>query len=124
MEAIALEAVPPAGKPDVEVRLELTVRDPDVVEEISKYQDGIDREAFALSALRLGVLALRQAAGAVDVASLRQEGERVVASIRELLSGASARLVSDVSSRLRHYFDPTDGDLPQRLERLTRKDGE
>src|SRR5438552_7101356 len=124
MEAIALEAVPPAGKPDVEVRFELTVRDPDVVEEISKYQDGPDREAFALSALRLGVLALRQATGAVDAASLRQEGERVLGSVRELLSGASARLVSDLSSKLKHYFDPSDGELPQRLERLVRKDGD
>ena len=53
-------------------------------------KDGPDREAFALSALRLGVLALRQATGAVDAASLRQEGERVLGSVRELLSGASA----------------------------------
>ena len=76
MEAIALETTSPDGKGRLEVRLELNVRDPEVVQEISRYQDGPDREAFALSALRLGVLALRQATGAVDAASLRQEGER------------------------------------------------
>jgi hypothetical protein len=71
------------------VRLTLTIREPEVVLEINKFEDGMEREQFALSALRIGVLALRQASGVVDANAVRAEGERLVGSVRELLSATA-----------------------------------
>jgi hypothetical protein len=56
--------------------LELTVTDPKVLAELIAKQEGRERDDYALGALRLGVLALRQARGQVDVNALKHEGER------------------------------------------------
>ena len=44
--------------------LELTVTDPEVISELFAKQEGRERDEYAPGALRLGVLALRQAPGA------------------------------------------------------------
>jgi len=106
------------------VRLSLTLREPEVVLELNKYEDGTDREQFAVSALRIGVLALRQASGVIDANAIRTEGERLVGSVRELLTSNAATFLSSVASTLKSYFDPTEGHFPQRLDRLIKKDGE
>ena len=41
--------------------LEITVEDADTIAELCQHAEGEERERFALSALRIGVLALRQA---------------------------------------------------------------
>src|SRR5438876_2480226 len=107
-----------------EIEIALTVRDPETVVELWRRGEGEPRETFALSALRLGVLALRQAAGAVDTATVRQEGERLVSSVRELLTERSNQMMERLATSLKQYFDPTDGQLPQRLDRLVKRDGE
>lgn len=106
------------------VRLSLTIHEPEVVLELSKHEDGTEREQFATAALRIGVLALRQACGVVDANAVRAEGERLVGSVRELLSANTTAFLANVSSTLKTYFDPNEGHLPQRLDRLIRKDGE
>lgn len=106
------------------IRLALTIREPDVVLELHKYEVGTEREQFAISALRIGVLALRQANGVVDANAVRAEGERLVGSVRELLSSNTTTFLTNVSSTLKSYFDPTEGHFPQRLDRLMKKDGE
>lgn len=106
------------------VELVLTVTDPEVIAELEKYPVGEQRSAFASSALRLGVLALRQANGLVDADVVRREGERLLTSVKELLTNHATKTVKDVSNSLRKYFDPNDGELPQRLHRLVSKDGE
>lgn len=106
------------------VRLTLTIREPEVVLELNRFEDGTEQEQFALSALRVGVLALRQASGVVDANAVRAEGERLVGSVRELLSANTTAFLANVSSTLKIYFDPADGHLPQRLDRLIKKDGE
>lgn len=107
-----------------ELRLSLVVRDPEVITELSKHEEGTPREQFALSALRLGILALRQASGAIDAAAVRNEGDRLLGSVRELLVESATRTLGGMTTTLKQYFDPTDGALHQRLERLTKKDGE
>jgi hypothetical protein len=107
-----------------EIRLNLIVRDPEVIFELSKHDEGSDREGFALSALRLGVLALRQASGMIDATTIRSEGERLLGSVRELLLTNSAQTLGGMTTALKQYFDPANGTLPQRLERLLKKDGE
>jgi hypothetical protein len=107
-----------------ELRLVLRVRDAEIVADLYRRDEGEPRDTFALSALRLGVLALRQAAGVIDRVTVRHEGERLVASIRELLLERSTQLMQQLAGSLKQYFDPADGQLPQRLDRLLKRDGE
>lgn len=107
-----------------EIELALTVRDPETVVELWRRPEGEPRDDFALSALRLGVLALRQAAGAVDTVTVRQEGERLISAVRDLLTERSNQMMERLALSLKQYFDPTDGQLPQRLDRLVKRDGE
>ena len=60
-----LSIVEHANAPD-RLSLELTVEDRDTIDELLAYPPGDEREQFALNALRIGVLALRQARGRVD----------------------------------------------------------
>ena len=57
--------------------LTLAVDDPDVVSELRRRAEGSSRNAFAVSALRIGILALRQAQGNVDANIVRNEGLRL-----------------------------------------------
>lgn len=107
-----------------EIDLHLLVREPEVIAELVRQPIGAARDAFALSALRLGVLALRQASGMLDAGAIRQEGERLLGSVRQLLTEELKTTSGRLSDTLSRYFDPNDGQLSQRLERLVRKDGE
>lgn len=102
------------------LRIELAVRDQELIGELLHHEDESERCDYALSALRIGMIALRQARGVVDADAVREEGIRLIGDIREVLT-ANAK---DIASTLKIYFDPTDGHLPQRLDRLIKKDGE
>lgn len=104
--------------------LELTVNDQDTIEELMRYAKGGDREQFATRALRIGVLALRQARGAVDGDAIRREGERLIDTLQGTLDTHAVRLNERIASELTRYFDPEDGHLQERLDRLLKKDGE
>jgi hypothetical protein len=108
----------------LDCRLILEVNDREVVEELQKYPTPAEREGFALSALRVGVLAIRQAAGVIDGRTIREESERLVRTMAAALSEHTSLVEAQVSDVLRKYFDPTSGELPQRLDRLVRRDGE
>jgi hypothetical protein len=86
--------------------LELTVADPEVVAELIAKQEGRERDNYALGALRLGVLALRQARGQIDANALRHEGEKLLGDVHLALSGPRTRLNY---SRRASRFDPTAG---------------
>ncbi len=118
-----LENINGHRRPDC-IKLQLTVTDPEVVSELVKYDTGEERDMFASSALRLGVLAMRQANGLLDGDVVRHEGERLLQSVGELLNTHATKTVRDISGSLRKYFDPNDGELPQRLSRLVARDGE
>ena len=79
----------------ISLPLELTVRDTEVIAELWSREEGRERDDFALDALRLGVLAIRQARGQIDSRAVRNEGERLVSWRPEhLLAGQTAfRLV-------------------------------
>src|SRR5436190_1241904 len=106
------------------VHLGLVVTDCDVVAELTKYGDPGERDGFALAALRVGVLAIRQASGVIDGRAIREESERLVRSMAEALHEHTSLVSTQVGSVLGRYFDPTSGELHQRLERLMRQDGE
>jgi len=104
--------------------LALRVTDPEVVAELLEHSEGPPRQQYALSALRLGVLALRQASGSIDAERIRSEGERLVGDVRATLAQHGTELTAKLNAAIAQYFDPHTGDLPQRLERLVRKDGD
>jgi hypothetical protein len=106
------------------IRLQLAVTDRDTVVELRKFDDDAERHHFALSALKIGVLSIRQACGVVDAQSIQQECQRFVQVLGHTLSGHAEKLSGDLGVVLARYFDPQSGEFHQRLDRLIRRDGE
>jgi hypothetical protein len=106
------------------VSLRLEVTDPEVVAELRHRGDGEEREQFALAALRIGVLALRSAAGQVDASAVREAGTALVSEVRDLLSQRVTEMSERLAATLTQFLDPQSGALPQRLNSLVRQDGE
>ncbi len=63
--------------------LEFVVQDAGTIAELVTYPEGEERDRFALDALRIGVLALRQARGQWNADQVRHESDRLL----ELLQG-------------------------------------
>jgi len=104
--------------------LELRVDDPDTIRELLTFHEGEPRDRFALNALRIGVLALKQARGQIDADLVRRESERLLTELNDRL-GSHAQIVHDcVADSLKQYFDPKDGRLQERIDRLIGRDGE
>jgi hypothetical protein len=85
------------------------VEDQELIAELTRFPEGSEREAFALAALRIGLLTLKQAQGRID---------------SELVARETDRLSEKVTGVLKEYFDPSDGKFTERVSRLIRKDGE
>jgi gas vesicle protein len=117
--AAANDATPPST---LEVRLAVT--DPEVVAELARHVEGEARDRFAMSALRIGVLALRTATGQIDAGAIRHAGQALVGDVRELLSERATVLTKDLASSLAQYLDPKSGELARRVQALVQKDGE
>lgn len=83
------------------VQLTLTIRDTEVITEIEKYATGPERDRYATGALRLGAIALRQARGELDSASIRQAGQDLIHDLRDLLVERGTKLTGDMAAALR-----------------------
>jgi hypothetical protein len=106
------------------IALELLIEDREVVAELKKYSDGSARIAFALAALRIGILALRQAQGQLDAETLRSEGDHLLSEMKQELQARVSEIDTRVASTLKQYFDPQSGYFTERVERLVKKDGD
>jgi hypothetical protein len=104
--------------------LELEVCDPEVVAELESRPQGNERDRFALSALRVGVLALRQAGGIIDTDRFKAEGERVLQELRDVMCEQGLSLTAGITREIGRYLDPETGDFTTRLNSLVRKDGD
>jgi hypothetical protein len=104
--------------------LQLEVRDPEVIAELVCFEGAADRSRVALTALRIGVLALRQARGEMDAQVVRSEGQRILTEMQTRLSAHQDAVATSVSATLKDYFDPQDGRFSERVERLVKRDGE
>ncbi|MDZ4779098.1 MAG: hypothetical protein SGJ19_02460 [Planctomycetia bacterium] len=118
-----LQLVAPEGLDD-SLELILQVTDPEVLTELTSRRHGRERHDFALAALRLGVLALRQARGQIDADTLRREGTGLLNQVQLALTAHQNDLKSSLSSTLKEYFDPQNGRFHERVDRLLKKDGE
>jgi hypothetical protein len=67
---------------------------------------------------------LSQAQGQVDAATVRNEGERLLESMKARLEQTQNQIDTLVANSLREYFDPNSGRFTERVERLIRQDGE
>lgn len=110
--------------PPEALELQLTVTDRDTIDELSAYEEGDQRERFAQSALRIGVLALRQARGRVDADLIQRETQRMLTGLEGRLSAHAAQMHARLTGSLKEYFDPASGRFPERVQQLVREDGE
>jgi hypothetical protein len=104
--------------------LALEITDPDVARVLERIPDGMERTAYAQTALRIGVVALEHANGVMDSAAIRDAGQQLMGDLRELLTGRARDLTGEIASTLKQYFDPTTGLLNQRVQALVQKDGD
>jgi hypothetical protein len=118
----ALNSPQAESKPVILLTLEIS--EPDVVFELQKHAPGQLREKYAQSAIRLGVLALKQAVGEIDATTVRDASKELLGGLEQMLGQRGAAITSDIAGELRQYFDPSTGALPQRIESLLRNDGE
>jgi hypothetical protein len=118
--------VPPNADelPPPSLSLALTVDDADTVAELCQYSEGTPRNEFARQALRIGVLALRQARGQIDAGVVRREGERLLELMHQRLDEHSRLIHDKTAATLKEYFDPQSGRFQERVDRLVRRDGE
>ena len=111
------EATEP-GEIPYSLPLELTVHDSETIAELCMYEEGEPREQFALKALRVGVLALKQARGEVDVERIRRESERLLVTMQGRLDEHASLVQARLTALLKEYFDPEDGRFEDRVHRL------
>jgi hypothetical protein len=112
------------NEPYAAIRLELLIRDPDLIGELEAFPEGRRRDEFALGALKIGVLAISQAQGRIDAEIVRNEGDHLIASLAAQLTTHQGQITAQLASTLREYFDPASGRFNERVERLIRQDGE
>src|SRR5512137_1731963 len=102
--------------------LHIEVMDPDMVAELSKYH-GEERSQFAMLALKIGIQAVRMAAGDIDAVKVRAEGEKIITSLKAELDKANDKMKSELKTELGRYLDKEGGVLPTHLAKLTDEGG-
>lgn len=128
-DAAAQVAVPrkPAASTDSTVQsipLSLVVSDHDSVAELLQKSQGRERDEYALTALRIGLLALKHARGQIDAEAARREGERLVLELQHALEQSRNEIHGNLTLALKEYFDPKSGRFQERVDRLIKQDGE
>ena len=106
------------------LELQLSVSDRDTIDELQSYPEGDEREQFALNALRIGVLALRQARGRIDADLIQRETQRMLAGLQAQLAAHAAQMQEKLAGSLKEYFDPASGRFHERVQQLVKQDGE
>ncbi len=106
------------------MELNLRVSDPELVDALSEREEGSERHEFAVSALKIGAIALRQAQGRIDAERIRQEGDRFIENMKRDLEDHRRGVTEQVSNSLKVYFDPQSGMFNERVKRLVDDGGE
>ena len=99
------------------VDLYLNVRDPDLCGELLKREEP-ERSEFAMAAMRVGLMAIRQAQGQVDAGQIRDAGEQVIRNMTDALESHRRDTAQQVSDCIKEYFDPQGGLFTQRVKGL------
>jgi hypothetical protein len=104
--------------------LELKITDPELIAELEQFTDPSERDEFALKALKIGVLALKQARGQIDADMVRREGERLMSDLKSRLDQHEQLLNERMGAVLKEYFDPNSGRFAERVQQLLEEDGD
>ncbi|MDZ4820201.1 MAG: hypothetical protein SGJ20_14635 [Planctomycetota bacterium] len=104
--------------------LALNITDRDTITELAQRGDGEDRDEYALQALRIGVLALRQARGQLDADLIQRESRQMLGALATQLQSHAQQVQQQLSGALKDYFDPQSGRFHERVERLIKQDGD
>jgi hypothetical protein len=104
--------------------LQLHIKDREVIEALHDHPEGPARQEFALTALKIGVSALRLASGRLDADLIQREGAQLLRSLGEQLQQHTQAVHERVNAQLREYFDPQSGRFNERVRRLVSRDGE
>ena len=100
------------------MNLEISISDPDLYAELAQYPSGSERAEFAITAMKIGVMALRQAQGRIDAEQVRREGDRFIENLGQALTNHQKEVTEQVGNCLKSYFDPQDGRFNERVQRL------
>ena len=93
------------------IRLELEVHDPNVIKYLVSF-DSSEREAKALEALRVGVIAIQSASPTLDTKVVEQKFQEVKASIDDCIDGFREHL----KGQMEEYFKPSAGSVPRSMD--------
>lgn len=113
-----------AGSAAATLTLDTEIDDPEIVAALVSRPGRRERDRFVRTALRIGVMAINQAQGRIDGDTVRTEGERLIALLKEQLESYGKGSVTKLADTLRDYFDPSSGRFPQRVSQLVGQDGE
>jgi hypothetical protein len=114
------------GGPELpyQIALELVIEDREVIDALMAYNEGEERNQYAVEAMKIGILALRHVDGRASATLLRDEGDRFLGGLQKTLDGHKQTIQDQIESRLKEYFDPKDGRFADRVQRLVAQDGE
>jgi hypothetical protein len=106
------------------VLLTLVVSDHESVAELHQKSEGRERDEYALTALRVGIISLKHARGQIDVDAVKREGERLLVDLKSALDYSRNDIHVNLTNALKEYFDPQNGRFQERVERLIKQDGD
>lgn len=115
---------PASADNEQSLELHLFIDDPELCSLLEARPEGRERHDFAVDAMKIGALAVRQAEGHIDAGEVRAEGERLLASLSHELIAHQQKFSADLTGMLQNYFDPESGRFSERVQRLVREDGE
>lgn len=102
---------------DRSIELQLSISDPDVVAELMRVSED-ERPKLALAAMRVGVLAMRNARGTIDVTAIRDEGRALMERLDQAVKAHQQDLENRLGHTLDKYLDPKQGTFSQKAEGL------
>jgi len=82
------------------LRIDHTIRDPELILEILAYPEGRIRTDFIDTCLRIGALALKQAEGQIDAQAVRKEGEQLMNEMQLALNMHRDSVVEQIGENL------------------------
>jgi len=106
------------------IELCLHITDVSILHELAKYPEDDKRKAFAIDAMKMGIMVFKQVEGQVNVEQVRKIWEDRVSEMRNTLETHNTKVTSDISNILENYFNSDKGRFNEQIERLVSKDGD
>lgn len=101
--------------------MEITITDPDVISWLSQFADD-EQHDRVISAIRVGVLAIRQAIGSIDRQAVHDEGQLLIQKIENQVMNTLSQMIGS-DSEFRRMLDPKHSDgVLQQLQAVVNKE--